>query len=371
VVVVGGRVAGATVAAVLGDAGAHVLLVERVAFPSPTISTHFFRGAGCVAVLARLGVLERVLTLGAPRLVREFEFGFAGDGSVAEVGPQEPGELGFGLSVRREPLDDLLLGRARSVPLVEVAQPASVVGLLREDGRVVGVRVRERSGERDVWARLVVGADGRRSLVAREAATPAIREEPPSRTLYYQYFSGWRGLDGGAPDAAEFSLRGDELAYVFPCDAGLTCVAVSASASEFAAFRAAPNRELTRRLRAHPQLAARVKRSEAVGRTAGGPPEASWLRATHGPGWALVGDAALHQDPWTGRGMDMASVHATFLADEVVDWLNGQTTENEALRRYRARRDEHALAVFEETVTFARDLSLLQDEGAAPAVNQD
>ncbi|HXY17744.1 MAG TPA: hypothetical protein VEH79_06220 [Gaiellaceae bacterium] len=200
--------------------------------------------------------------------------------------------------------------------------------------------------------------------VAREAGASVVRREPPARTLYYQYVAGWRGPDGAAPDAAEFSLRGDELAYAFPCDAGLTCVAVSATQSEFPALRAAPCHELMRRLHAHPQFAGRVARSKPVGRTAGGPPEASWVRETHGAGWALLGDAALHQDPWTGRGMDMASVHATFLAEAIVDWLSERATEDEALGRYRQLRDDHALGPFEETVTFARDLSRLGTEGA-------
>jgi flavin-dependent dehydrogenase len=359
-------VAGATAAALLGDAGVDVLLVERVSFPSSTISTHFFRGAGCVATLARLGVLDRVLELGPPPLVREHEFGFEGENSVVEAPPQEPGEAGFGLSVRRAPLDDLLLDRARSAA-VDVAQPASVIGLLEQDERVVGVRLREPNGERNVSARLVVGADGRRSLVARKVGASTVRQEPPARILYYHYVSGWLGPDGAAPDGAEFSLRGDELAYVFPCDAGLACIAVSASESEFAAFRAAPHAELMRRLHAHPQLAPRLIRSQPVGRTAGGQPQASWMRETHGAGWALVGDAALHQDPWTGRGMDMASVHAAFLADAVVDWLSGRATEDEALGRYRELRDEHALEPFEETVTFAPDLSRLKTDATPPA----
>jgi flavin-dependent dehydrogenase len=78
-VVVGGRVAGSTTAALLGMRGVRVLLVERIAFPRSTISTHFFRGAGLVAVLERLGILERVLALGPPRLTREFSYGFAED----------------------------------------------------------------------------------------------------------------------------------------------------------------------------------------------------------------------------------------------------------------------------------------------------
>jgi hypothetical protein len=58
VIVVGSRVAGATLAALLGDAGALVLLIDRTDFPSTTSSTHFFRGAGMVAVLDRLDVLS-------------------------------------------------------------------------------------------------------------------------------------------------------------------------------------------------------------------------------------------------------------------------------------------------------------------------
>ena len=261
--------------------------------------------------------------------------------------------------MRREPLDDLLLRRARGAVTVEVSQPASVVDLLRVDGRVAGVRLHEHDGVRSVKARLVVGADGRHSFVARAVGSIPIRVESPSRTLYYQYVSGWRGPDGGSPDAAEFSLRGDELAYVFPSDSGLTCVAVSANKAEFAAFRAAPRQELARGLRLHPRLNDRLERSEPVGRAAGGPPEANWVRHPCGPGWALVGDAALHQDPWTGLGMDMASTHATFLADSVVEWLSGRIAEADAFDRYHRARDDHGLEAFGETVGLAPDLSAL------------
>ena len=265
-----------------------------------TISTHFFRGAGLVAVLERLGVLERVLSLGSPRLVREFTSGFGGVEGPQEGPPQDPGEAGFCLSVRRAPLDTLLLEHARTQPTVDVAQPASVTGVLHEGGRVVGVRLREGEAERDVRARLVIGADGRHSLIAREVDAAYERHEPPSRTLYYRYVRGWIGPDGGPPDAPEFSLRGDEMAYVFPSDDGVTCVALTAAAARFPAFRASPDRELDDRLSRHVSLAERLGGVERAGRTEGGPPESSWIRAAAGPGWTLVGDAGLHQDPWTG-----------------------------------------------------------------------
>ncbi len=360
VIVVGGRIAGSTVAALLGDRGISVLLVERVRFPSTTISTHFFRGEGLVAVLDRLSVLDEVLDLGCPPLRREWSFGFGTTGPE-EGPPQRPGDAGFGLSVRRAPLDDVLLRRARRADGVAVAQPATVVRLLREDGRVTGARLRDREGEYDVQSRIVVGADGRHSLVAREVAPSVEHHVEALRTLYYRYVSGWSDPGGAAPDAAEFSLRGDEIAYVFPSDAGLACVGISAPSADFAAFRAAPDAELDRRLRAHPGLAGRWADATPAGRAAGGPPEPSWMRAPAGPGWALVGDAAVHQDPWTGAGMDTAGRHAVLAADAIADWLGGRVTEAEAFGRDHRDRDEHVLADWTECTSLARDLSQLAD----------
>ncbi len=357
-VVVGARIAGSTAAALLGEHGLRVLLVERVRFPSTTISTHFFRGDGLVAVLDKLSILDEVLALGPPPLRREWSFGFGTPGPDGSP-PQEPGEAGFSLSVRRSPLDDLLIRRAARTEGVEIAQPATVTGLLREDGRVVGARLRDREAEYDVRSSVVVGADGRHSLVAREVAAAAEHEVEALRTLYYRYVSGWCGPDGEPPDAAEFSLNGDEIAYVFPSDAGLACIGVSAPRDDFGAFRAAPDAELGRRIEAHPGLAARWANAAPAGRAAGGPPEPSWMRTPTGPGWLLVGDAAVHQDPWTGAGMDTAGRHAVLAAEAIADWLGGIVTEEEALARYRRARDEHVLADWRECTTLARDLSQL------------
>ena len=74
VIVVGARVGGSALTALLGDAGLSVLLVDRARFPSTTPSTHFFRGAGMVGVLERLGILDEVLELGCPPLTREFNY---------------------------------------------------------------------------------------------------------------------------------------------------------------------------------------------------------------------------------------------------------------------------------------------------------
>jgi flavin-dependent dehydrogenase len=364
-IVVGARIAGATVAALLGDQGLSVLLVERVRFPSTTISTHFFRGAGLVAVLDRLEILPEVLALGSPPLRREWSFGF-GTAGPDEGPPQDPGDAGYCLSVRRAPLDDLLLARAQRSAGVELVQPVSVHSLLREDGRVVGARLRDRDGEFEVRSRIVIGADGRHSLVARDVGAAAEHEVEALRTLYYRYVSGWRDPDGNAPDAPEFSLSGDEMAYVFPSDGDVACVGVSAPRDAFPAFRQDPDAELDRRLAAHPGLAARLDATVRVGRAAGGPPEASWARTPTGPGWALVGDAAVHQDPWTGEGMDNAGRHAMLAAEALGAWLAGGTSEQEAGEIYHSARDEHVLERFGECTSLARDLRQLAEPPITP-----
>jgi 2-polyprenyl-6-methoxyphenol hydroxylase-like FAD-dependent oxidoreductase len=195
-VVVGGRVAGATVAALLGDRGLRVLLVERVRFPSTTISTHFFRGAGLVGVLDRLGVLDATLALGPPPFRREWNFGFGTPGPE-EAPPQEPGDIGFGLSVRREPLDHLLLARAARTPGVEVAQPCAARDVIWEDGRVAGAHLLGDGWQDEARARIVIGADGRHSLVARAVGPRTERDDEPHRTLYYRYVTGWAGPAAG------------------------------------------------------------------------------------------------------------------------------------------------------------------------------
>jgi flavin-dependent dehydrogenase len=356
VIVVGARVAGSTLAALLGEAGLSVLLLDRARFPSTTPSTHFFRGAGMVGVLERLGVLDEVLALGCPPLTREFNYSEGSEEGV-EGPPQDPGSVGYCLSVRREPLDFVLLKRACWSKGVELVDGASVIDLVWDGDRVAGV---ELADGRRAHARIVVGADGRHSLVAKKVSPALEHETPPYRALYYRYVSGFSGPDGSPPDAPEFSQLGDELAYIFPSDSGLTCVALSVNLETFRWLRQDFEARYAERIGMHRGIAPRVEAAGADGRLAGCGPERSHLRVPWGPGWALVGDAGMHQDPWSGLGIDMAGVHATFLAEAIVDWLRDSGDERAALGRYHERRNGHGLESYHETVRFAADLSKLE-----------
>ena len=357
VLIVGARVAGATLATMLGAGGMKVILIDTASFPSTTLSTHFFRGEWGVSALVRLGVLDEILALGPPKLACQYDYA---EGAVEPQvsGAQSPGTVGFCLSVRREPLDDILVRRAARESTVTLLERTRFVDVIRGGGRVVGARISRNGEHRDVACRHVVGADGRRSAVAKAVDAVDDVSDPPMRALYYQYVRGFSSPGEAGP---EFSLRGDEIAYVFPSDNSLACVAVSVNLEQFRKMRGSLATGFRNAIDAHPALAERFAHAEQASRVLGCGPETSYVRRPVGAGWALVGDASIHQDPWTGRGIDFATTHATFLAEALLDAAAGGNTERDAMLGYHERRDEHGLPGYRETTEFAADISRLSE----------
>jgi flavin-dependent dehydrogenase len=357
VAIVGARVGGSVLAAKLASEGIRVLLTDAAHFPSDTLSTHFFRGNGLLGALQGIGALELVTDLGSPKLIQEYTF--LGGGDTPAVGlAQESGDLGFNLSVRRVTLDDALVRFAARHAGVELAERTRATGLLSESGRVTGLSMETPKGKRDVRARIVVGADGRTSWLARQVSAPVQTTEAGHRGVYYAYYSDLEGPTG-PPDGAEFSLLGDELAYVFPSDGGLACVALTLNLEAYHWCQAKPEERFLDRLSRHKGLASRMPRAVREGGLRGVGPTPNFVRAPVGPGWALVGDSEMHRDPWTGRGLDSAGTHALLLADSIVRWLRDEVTEEEAGRAYTAARDSLSMADYESTVQGSRDLAKL------------
>jgi flavin-dependent dehydrogenase len=345
VVVVGGRVAGSLTALRLAERGVAARVLETRHFPSDTLSTHFFRGDGLVRALAEVGVLDEVLATGAPPLRCEY---FALDDAPAEIGPpQDPGDMGFCLSVRRVVLDAVLSLRCVDAG-VDVRTGVRVVDVLREGDRVVGVV--DDAGEEHHGT--VVGADGRRSRVAALVGAQEDERHPAARAMYYRYATGWRSP---AEVGAEFSLVGDEFAYVFPSDGGLFCIALSLPVADHEAHGHDPAGHLDRRLEQHPSLADRIGLAMWSGKAFTGRPADSVLRHASGPGWALVGDAGTGQDPFAGFGMDTAARQAEAFAEafteHAADWE----------RTYDRFRRERTLDGYEFATRFAPDVRAMLD----------
>lgn len=354
-IVIGARVAGSIVAAILGDAGYNVLLVDRATFPSTTLSTHFFRGAGFVSILNQLGVLDQVLELGCPTLDRQYVYQ-QGASHFEEQPPQNPGDMGYCLSVRREPLDYILIQRASQTGQVHFVDRTRASELMWDGERVVGVKLKTPSGEQTVKTKIIIGADGRHSFVARSVNAPIEVNDPASRALYYCYVQDFPSPTNEVPDGPEFSFLDDEVVYTFPSDQRFTCLAISINLEVFRSFKQAFKERFWQHIARHKGISARLDGLNLEGQVLGSGLEANYVRTPIGPGWALVGDAGLHQDPWTGKGMDLASTHAAYLAEALIDWFEGKRSEVDALQDYHDRRNETGLEACKDTVRLARDL---------------
>lgn len=348
VIIVGARIAGSLTAALLGERGWRVLLLDRATFPSDTLSTHFFRAPAPVA-FQRAGVFEEVQAVGAPPLVDMFN---DVDGHVFTEPVEGSDGVNYVLCIRRIVLDAILARRAGLESSVEFLTGANVRSLLRDAERVRGVRFVHRDEEFEATASVVVGADGFRSLVARAVEPRVEHAAPVQRAMYYAYFAG---LTWQEPPAAEHHYRGNELVYVFPCDAGLTLIAVSVPIEEFPDWKRDGRRLFLERLRARPTLAPRLEGAEWVGKLFGAGDIPCYMRVPYGNGWALVGDSGLIMDPWSGRGIEQGSTHAVLLADALHRWLSGEMAWEAAMREYHAARNTFAEKPYRRTCTYARD----------------
>lgn len=330
--IIGARVAGAPTAMLLARAGHRVLLVDRDRFPSDTLSTHFLHAPG-VARLRRWGLLDRLEATDCPPLAATFG------------GPEGEGLPAY--CPRRTVLDALLLDAAKKAG-AEVREGFSVSEVLVEDGRVVGVRGRGADGvEVEEHARVVVGADGKHSRVARAVEAEEYATVPARTCGYYAYFSGT-----GIAETVLAQSEG-QCVLAFPTHDQLTCVAVQWPVAEFATVRADIEGRFALALEREPAVAAGVRGGRRETQFKGTTETRGFFRKPYGPGWALVGDAGYHKDPILGYGITDAFRDAELLAQALDAGFSGREPLEAALAGYQARRDAAVMPIYELTCEMA------------------
>jgi 2-polyprenyl-6-methoxyphenol hydroxylase-like FAD-dependent oxidoreductase len=353
VVVVGARCAGSPLAALLARCGVRVTVLERATFPQDTLSSHLFE-ADALAFLERLGVGERLRATGAPYVART-------DTRIEDVHldmelPLQPGDVGGIASVRRWLLDPILADAAAQAG-AQVRMGAQVTGLLREHGRVTGVRVREDEQETDLRARLVVGADGRHSTVARLAGARRYNTTPNQRLLC------WRFFENATPEMTFLSHRWeDKFILGIPSDSGLYQVLLWPEVAERERFRADRDAAFMEHARQCAPVAAALAPATPAGKTVGVYQWEGFFREASGPGWVLTGDAGHFKSPSPGRGIGDAFLQAQSLAPAIAAALEGP---EEAIDAATARWGREREREFAEHYWLAYDL---EEAGTVPAV---
>jgi flavin-dependent dehydrogenase len=219
--------------------------------------------------------------------------------------------------------------------------------------RITGIRGREAAGRTVVTERatVTVGADGRNSRLARTVGAPAYEELPPLTCWYFSYWSG-------VPDTGLLMfLRRRRLIVAFPADAGLLAVFVAWPAPMLPQVRADIPGSFMEAVEAVPELGERLRAGRQEDRYYGASDLPNFLRRPYGPGWALVGDAGCHKDPFLALGMGDALRDAELLTNALHEAFTGALPLTESLAEYHRSRDRETLPDYHLNALLARTMA--------------
>jgi flavin-dependent dehydrogenase len=342
-IVVGARCAGSPTALLLARKGYKVLLVDRTTLPSDmAFSNHFVHQAGSAA-LKRWGLLERLAATNCPPITEDyFDYGaFSLSGPVPAVDG-----VNTAFAPRRIKLDPLLATAAVEAG-AELRDGFSVQELLWDNGRVTGIRGRHKGATVSEKGRIVIGADGMFSVVAKAVGAPESKNSAPLEGSWYAYWSGvpMKGW--------HLWLRPDRVIFAYNTNDGLSLIGVAFAARDLPMVRPkieTHHREVIQQYA--PELAERMRQGRRESHFVGGAIPYH-LRRPFGPGWALVGDAGYQKDPCTASGITDAFRSAEWLAEAIDAGFSGRQPLEQALAAYEQRRDQSELPYFDLTTQLA------------------
>ena len=341
-IVLGARCAGSPTAMLLARKGYRVLVVDRATFPSDTVSTHILHPPG-TASLAKWGLLDRLTATGCPP-IHTYDFDF---GPFTISGKPGTADAPVAYCPRRTILDKLLVDAAAEAG-AEIREGFIVEDILFEDGRVTGIKGHSKGGaavtER---ASVVVGADGRHSLVAGSVKPEQYNEKPALLCGYYSYWS-----DLPMNGKFETYVRPRRGMAAAPTHDGLTLVIAGWPQAEFDENKKHVEVSYLSTLDLAPSFAERLRAAKRqtpiVGATV-----PNFFRKPYGPGWALVGDAGYNKDFITAQGIQDAFRDAERCAIALDQVFAGTSRFDDAMSANQGERDDHVRPMYEFTCQLA------------------
>ncbi len=332
-IVIGARCAGSPTAMLLARQGYRVLLLEKATFPSDVPRGHVIQAPG-VALLAEWGLLDRVLASNSPP-ISSITFDL---GALTLTGMPEGA---VNLAPRHGILDKILADAAVESG-VELREGFLVQEILLDGERVTGIRGHGLDGiQVTEQAKIVIGADGLHSLVAQAVHAPEYHTKAPLTCSYFTYFSDL------PTEKISLYVRNTYFIVVFPTNDNKTCIGIQFPGAELPSFRADIAGNFMRVIELIPELAERVRNATQAERFLGATDIPNFFRKPYGPGWALVGDAGYHKDPYTAQGITDAFLGARLLTEAIDAGLRGIRPMEEALADYEQQRNQDALPKYE------------------------
>ncbi len=352
-IIVGARAAGAVMAALLAQENFRVLLVDRVTFPKTTLSCPITFG-NTFDVLKRIGVLEKVEAIGAPKL-RLYQTQI---GNVRLYGRMLPyAGFDYAYQIRRELYDDVIFNHVAQMPNVETRLGFNVTDLIWENERVVGVRGSEGGGQpQEIRADAVIGADGIFSTIAEKVNAKKYNIIAGHTCIYFAYYEDVKPA-ANEPTATIYYDADEHFAFVTAnSDGDLTVISISLPASQFERVRQNFENVHFEYAQKIPEMAERMRDAKRVTPVYGVSPRDSFYREPFGNGWVLIGDAAYYKDPLPGQGIHDALRSAELATQALVEYRaqgKGTRAWNDAFAIYHQTRDRETKAMYELTDFYA------------------
>jgi 2-polyprenyl-6-methoxyphenol hydroxylase-like FAD-dependent oxidoreductase len=353
VIIVGGRPAGASLAARLGARGFSVLVVDKASFPSqPEVPSCPIMYQASMRLLDEIGITEDRYAASATRVTT----GVLGVEGIFQAVMHVPEMFGrsYICGFDRAAFDEVLWRHLAKYPSVSTREQFTVSELVRgEAGRVVGIEGSERGGPKETFGATlcVVGADGRHSFVARKVGAPIV-EDCSERTSTI-HFAQWEDLApcDAAPDPVVQLIsngRGKNILF-FPSMNGRVGISTHVRTDRADTKGDAQNYYLSL-LRSFPTVLRRLEGARQVGPLLGIRRIANRYLAHGGPGWVLVGDALHHKDPVDGQGIYDALIEAKRLAEILTQVRDRALPWTQALADYQRAVAQETGGMFQESM---------------------
>jgi menaquinone-9 beta-reductase len=330
VAIIGASIAGCSAALLFARQGLRVALIERNSNLNAykKVCTHYIQSSA-TPTIERLGLAEPIERAGGLRN------GFEGWTRWGWIRPPESPEnpRPYGYNIRRQTLDPMLRRMAVDTPGVEYFPGESARALVEENGRVTGVKLETADGKsRELCARLVVGADGRHSLIGQLSGLP----QTVKRNDRFAYFAYFRDLPLATGNLSQMWFLEPDIAYAFPNDDGTTILATMPHKDRLPEYRRDLEGSFVARFRSLPD-APDLSRAKQISGILGMLDMPNTSRPAARPGLALIGDAATASDPLWGVGCGWAFQSAEWLVEHTAYALNADdpATLDRALGRYR------------------------------------
>lgn len=351
VIIVGGRVAGSTLAAYLAQVGVSVLMLERVVFPEPHPASSPIIQPVTMSMLDEIGADESAYAHNTPK-IRQIVFA-DGDFEMQLPIPEINGRA-YAYGIDRERFDHALWESALRYDTVDGKMGFSVTNLLWDNiGKtVIGVEGKFRGETQRHTSKVVIGADGRFSLVARKVDAQELdKHDDHPTSIYYAYWENVIPYDPDNTTVVGYAAPSQDYGYgIIPTADNQHIIGMEGRADKLKPNAGEVEEFYLSKLQENPQLWARLKNAERVSPVRGMRKIGNMFRTPGGLGWALVGDAYHQKDPIDGQGIYDAVFTSRTLAQSLIAWRNGEKSWDEAMSWYDTIVREEALPMYQMTL---------------------